>query len=168
MLWLITNNLRLSCFLNEKYYFCLCNTVLLFQTRLLLAVVHRLDPTNLSCVAECLLILKLYFLIKDHYDLEKGAEKTGERPTFAMNEQVNLPGTRKVYEFYNAPIVKFWFHTVSHFSFYIYVEIIYMLYCKYFYSNAYQNVWNKTTLLITEIEVLLAAKEKATTLILTS
>uniref|UniRef100_A0A8C3H365 non-specific serine/threonine protein kinase n=1 Tax=Corvus moneduloides TaxID=1196302 RepID=A0A8C3H365_CORMO len=31
--------------------------------------------------------------------------------------QGNLPGTRKIYEFYNAPIVKFWFHTISYLAF---------------------------------------------------
>uniref|UniRef100_A0A8C3Q8L2 non-specific serine/threonine protein kinase n=1 Tax=Geospiza parvula TaxID=87175 RepID=A0A8C3Q8L2_GEOPR len=31
--------------------------------------------------------------------------------------QGNLTGTRKIYEFYNAPIVKFWFHTMSYLAF---------------------------------------------------
>uniref|UniRef100_A0A663EW44 non-specific serine/threonine protein kinase n=1 Tax=Aquila chrysaetos chrysaetos TaxID=223781 RepID=A0A663EW44_AQUCH len=31
--------------------------------------------------------------------------------------QGNLPGTRKIYEFYNAPIVKFWFHTMAYMAF---------------------------------------------------
>uniref|UniRef100_A0A670JCV2 non-specific serine/threonine protein kinase n=1 Tax=Podarcis muralis TaxID=64176 RepID=A0A670JCV2_PODMU len=33
------------------------------------------------------------------------------------NEQGSLPATRKVYEFYNAPIVKFWFHTMAYLAF---------------------------------------------------
>ncbi|KFO97615.1 Transient receptor potential cation channel subfamily M member 6, partial [Calypte anna] len=31
--------------------------------------------------------------------------------------QGNLSGTRKIYEFYNAPIVKFWFHTMAYMAF---------------------------------------------------
>uniref|UniRef100_A0A8C4TSY2 non-specific serine/threonine protein kinase n=1 Tax=Falco tinnunculus TaxID=100819 RepID=A0A8C4TSY2_FALTI len=31
--------------------------------------------------------------------------------------QGNLPGIRKIYEFYNAPIVKFWFHTMAYMAF---------------------------------------------------
>uniref|UniRef100_A0A8B9VFA9 non-specific serine/threonine protein kinase n=1 Tax=Anas zonorhyncha TaxID=75864 RepID=A0A8B9VFA9_9AVES len=31
--------------------------------------------------------------------------------------QRNLPRTRKIYEFYNAPIVKFWFHTMAYMAF---------------------------------------------------
>jgi len=46
------------------------------------------------------------------YDVEKVAQKPGERQV--DGGQGNLPGTRKIYEFYNAPIVKFWFHTVGH------------------------------------------------------
>uniref|UniRef100_A0A8D2J4G9 non-specific serine/threonine protein kinase n=1 Tax=Varanus komodoensis TaxID=61221 RepID=A0A8D2J4G9_VARKO len=51
-------------------------------------------------------------------DLEIGAEKKHESQTFPINtEQGSLPGTRKVYEFYNAPIVKFWFHTMAYLAF---------------------------------------------------
>lgn len=46
--------------------------------------------------------------------MEKGVQKSDESQ--ADGGQGNLPGTRKIYEFYNAPIVKFWFHTVSHHS----------------------------------------------------
>lgn len=45
------------------------------------------------------------------YDVEKVAQKSGESQV--DGGQGNLPGTRKIYEFYNAPIVKFWFHTVG-------------------------------------------------------
>ncbi|KYO20775.1 transient receptor potential cation channel subfamily M member 6 isoform B [Alligator mississippiensis] len=52
------------------------------------------------------------------YDAEKGPEKLDESHTFATSSgQGNLPGTRKVYEFYNAPIVKFWFHTMAYVAF---------------------------------------------------
>ncbi|XP_015267020.1 PREDICTED: transient receptor potential cation channel subfamily M member 6 [Gekko japonicus] len=52
------------------------------------------------------------------YDLEKGKEKQDERQSFPINnEQGNLPGTRKIYEFYSAPIVKFWFHTMAYLAF---------------------------------------------------
>ncbi|XP_061465295.1 transient receptor potential cation channel subfamily M member 6 [Rhineura floridana] len=54
----------------------------------------------------------------NNYDLEKGVEKPDERQNFPINnEQGSLPGTRKVYEFYNAPIVKFWFHTMAYLAF---------------------------------------------------
>lgn len=33
----------------------------------------------------------------------------------AQNRHRLIPVGRKIYEFYNAPIVKFWFHTVRHF-----------------------------------------------------
>uniref|UniRef100_A0A670JB81 non-specific serine/threonine protein kinase n=1 Tax=Podarcis muralis TaxID=64176 RepID=A0A670JB81_PODMU len=58
--------------------------------------------------------------VKDnsHYDLEKGVEKQEENQNFpGNNEQGSLPATRKVYEFYNAPIVKFWFHTMAYLAF---------------------------------------------------
>ncbi|XP_077200880.1 transient receptor potential cation channel subfamily M member 6 isoform X2 [Paroedura picta] len=52
------------------------------------------------------------------YDLERGKEKQDERKPFPTNnEQGNLPGTRKIYEFYSAPIVKFWFHTMAYLAF---------------------------------------------------
>lgn len=44
--------------------------------------------------------------------MEKVAQKSDESQV--DDGQGNLPGTRKIYEFYNAPIVKFWFHTVGH------------------------------------------------------
>ncbi|KFR14132.1 Transient receptor potential cation channel subfamily M member 6, partial [Opisthocomus hoazin] len=49
------------------------------------------------------------------YDVEKVAQKPGERQV--DGGQGNLPGTRKIYEFYNAPIVKFWFHTMAYMAF---------------------------------------------------
>ncbi|NXK38184.1 TRPM6 protein, partial [Piprites chloris] len=52
--------------------------------------------------------------LKD-YDVEKLAQKSGESQV--DGGQGNLPGTRKIYEFYNAPIVKFWFHTMSYMAF---------------------------------------------------
>ncbi|XP_074022455.1 transient receptor potential cation channel subfamily M member 6 [Numenius arquata] len=52
--------------------------------------------------------------LKD-YDVEKVAQKSDESP--AENGQGSLPGTRKIYEFYNAPIVKFWFHTMAYMAF---------------------------------------------------
>jgi len=38
----------------------------------------------------------------------KGDEENGNK------KQKSLPIGTKIYEFYNAPIVKFWFYTVSH------------------------------------------------------
>ncbi|XP_030326019.1 transient receptor potential cation channel subfamily M member 6 isoform X2 [Strigops habroptila] len=52
--------------------------------------------------------------LKD-YDMEKVAQKSDE--TQVDGGQGNLPGTRKIYEFYNAPIVKFWFHTMAYMVF---------------------------------------------------
>ncbi|NXF79553.1 TRPM6 protein, partial [Sclerurus mexicanus] len=52
--------------------------------------------------------------LKD-YDVEKFAQKSGESQV--DGGQGNLPGSRKIYEFYNAPIVKFWFHTMSYMAF---------------------------------------------------
>ncbi|KAM4753078.1 transient receptor potential cation channel subfamily M member 6 [Cyanocitta cristata] len=49
------------------------------------------------------------------YDVEKGVQKSDESQV--DGGQGNLPGTRKIYEFYNAPIVKFWFHTISYLAF---------------------------------------------------
>ncbi|XP_074934227.1 transient receptor potential cation channel subfamily M member 6 isoform X2 [Phalacrocorax aristotelis] len=49
--------------------------------------------------------------LKD-YDVEKIAQKSDE-----SRVDGNLPGTRKIYEFYNAPIVKFWFHTMAYMAF---------------------------------------------------
>ncbi|NWV44245.1 TRPM6 protein, partial [Grantiella picta] len=48
------------------------------------------------------------------YDVEKGVQKSDESQ---VDGQGNLPATRKIYEFYNAPIVKFWFHTMSYMAF---------------------------------------------------
>ncbi|XP_028911360.1 transient receptor potential cation channel subfamily M member 6 isoform X3 [Ornithorhynchus anatinus] len=52
------------------------------------------------------------------YDMEKGQEKPDESHTFAPSTgPQSLPGTRKVYEFYNAPLVKFWFYTMAYLAF---------------------------------------------------
>ncbi|KFV48457.1 Transient receptor potential cation channel subfamily M member 6, partial [Tyto alba] len=52
--------------------------------------------------------------LKD-YDVEKVTQKSDESQV--DGGQGNLPGTRKIYEFYNAPIVKFWFHTMAYMAF---------------------------------------------------
>ncbi|NXO05082.1 TRPM6 protein, partial [Rhinopomastus cyanomelas] len=52
--------------------------------------------------------------LKD-YDVENIAQKSGE--SRVDSGQGNLPGARKIYEFYNAPIVKFWFHTMAYMAF---------------------------------------------------
>ncbi|NXY43895.1 TRPM6 protein, partial [Ceuthmochares aereus] len=51
----------------------------------------------------------------EDYDMEKVAQKRDE--IHVDGGQRNLPGTRKIYEFYNAPIVKFWFHTMAYMAF---------------------------------------------------
>ncbi|XP_058029129.1 transient receptor potential cation channel subfamily M member 6 [Ahaetulla prasina] len=54
----------------------------------------------------------------NNYDFEKEVEKQAEKPPFPNNnEQQNLLGMRKIYEFYNTPIVKFWFHTMAYLVF---------------------------------------------------
>uniref|UniRef100_H0YR92 non-specific serine/threonine protein kinase n=1 Tax=Taeniopygia guttata TaxID=59729 RepID=H0YR92_TAEGU len=58
---------------------------------------------------------KCCFLLKKGYDVEKAVQKSDESQ--GDGGQGNLPGTRKIYEFYNAPIVKFWFHTMSYLAF---------------------------------------------------
>ncbi|XP_048188298.1 transient receptor potential cation channel subfamily M member 6 isoform X2 [Perognathus longimembris pacificus] len=52
-------------------------------------------------------------------DLEKGLdEKLDENQHFHVrNRPQGLPWTRKVYEFYSAPIVKFWFYTMAYLAF---------------------------------------------------
>ncbi|XP_060988077.1 transient receptor potential cation channel subfamily M member 6 isoform X2 [Dama dama] len=52
-------------------------------------------------------------------DLERGPdEKTDESQHFDLKSgPQTLPWTRKVYEFYNAPIVKFWFYTMVYLAF---------------------------------------------------
>ncbi|KQK77837.1 transient receptor potential cation channel, subfamily M, member 6 [Amazona aestiva] len=52
--------------------------------------------------------------VKD-FDVEKVAQKSDESQI--NGGQGDLPGTRKIYEFYNAPIVKFWFHTMAYMVF---------------------------------------------------
>ncbi|NXO09262.1 TRPM6 protein, partial [Oriolus oriolus] len=68
-----------------------------------------------TLVNHCFLLLKCCFLLKKGYDVEKGIQKSDESQV--DGGQGNLPGTRKIYEFYNAPIVKFWFHTMSYLAF---------------------------------------------------
>ncbi|XP_063105779.1 transient receptor potential cation channel subfamily M member 6 isoform X2 [Cavia porcellus] len=52
-------------------------------------------------------------------DLERGPdEKLDENQHFDLrSEPQSLPWTRKVYEFYSAPIVKFWFYTMAYLAF---------------------------------------------------
>ncbi|XP_043371027.1 transient receptor potential cation channel subfamily M member 6 [Dermochelys coriacea] len=52
------------------------------------------------------------------YDSEKGPEKPDKSQSFSIDSvHGSLPKTRKVYEFYSAPIVKFWFHTMAYLAF---------------------------------------------------
>uniref|UniRef100_A0A2K6DQY8 non-specific serine/threonine protein kinase n=1 Tax=Macaca nemestrina TaxID=9545 RepID=A0A2K6DQY8_MACNE len=53
------------------------------------------------------------------YDLERGHdEKLDENQHFGLESgPQHLPWTRKVYEFYSAPIVKFWFYTMAYLAF---------------------------------------------------
>uniref|UniRef100_A0A803SYJ3 non-specific serine/threonine protein kinase n=1 Tax=Anolis carolinensis TaxID=28377 RepID=A0A803SYJ3_ANOCA len=54
--------------------------------------------------------------VKDDFSLV--SMKQNERQTSSTNnEQGALPLSRKVYEFYSAPIVKFWFHTMAYLAF---------------------------------------------------
>ncbi|XP_059825691.1 transient receptor potential cation channel subfamily M member 6 isoform X1 [Hypanus sabinus] len=51
------------------------------------------------------------------YDSEKGEKSKGSQNEIVGTRQRGLPWTRKAYEFYNAPIVKFWFHTIAYLAF---------------------------------------------------
>uniref|UniRef100_A0A8C4X5R7 non-specific serine/threonine protein kinase n=1 Tax=Erpetoichthys calabaricus TaxID=27687 RepID=A0A8C4X5R7_ERPCA len=54
----------------------------------------------------------------EDYDAEKGQDKSEDTQDFsASRRQRGLLWTSKVYEFYNAPIVKFWFHTMAYLAF---------------------------------------------------
>ncbi|XP_068940707.1 transient receptor potential cation channel subfamily M member 6 [Petaurus breviceps papuanus] len=57
--------------------------------------------------------------VSGDYDFEKASdEKPDESQNFALHRGLqSLPSTRKVYEFYNAPIVKFWFYTMAYLAF---------------------------------------------------
>ncbi|XP_059500641.1 transient receptor potential cation channel subfamily M member 6-like isoform X4 [Stegostoma tigrinum] len=48
-------------------------------------------------------------------DTETGPEKSANE--VISTRQKGLPWTRKAYEFYSAPIVKFWFHTIAYLGF---------------------------------------------------
>lgn len=56
-------------------------------------------------------------------DLERGPdEKLDENQHFDLKSgPQSLPWTRKIYEFYSAPIVKFWFYTVGLIAIIIYI-----------------------------------------------
>ncbi|XP_041041202.1 transient receptor potential cation channel subfamily M member 6-like [Carcharodon carcharias] len=49
------------------------------------------------------------------FDTEQGPEKPADK--IVDTRQKGLPWTRKAYEFYSAPIVKFWFHTIAYLGF---------------------------------------------------
>lgn len=72
------------------------------------------NNTIFAIIDHCFLLKQCCFLLKRGYDVEKAVQKSDESQ--GDGGQGNLTGTRKIYEFYNAPIVKFWFHTVSHHS----------------------------------------------------
>ncbi|EPY73925.1 transient receptor potential cation channel, subfamily M, member 6, partial [Camelus ferus] len=57
--------------------------------------------------------------LKNDCDLERGPdEKPDEHQQFSLKrEPQRLPWSRKVYEFYNTPIVKFWFYTMAYLAF---------------------------------------------------
>uniref|UniRef100_H0VIP3 non-specific serine/threonine protein kinase n=1 Tax=Cavia porcellus TaxID=10141 RepID=H0VIP3_CAVPO len=59
------------------------------------------------------------FIFQKDSDLERGPdEKLDENQHFDLrSEPQSLPWTRKVYEFYSAPIVKFWFYTMAYLAF---------------------------------------------------
>ncbi|CAH2294154.1 transient receptor potential cation channel subfamily M member 6 [Pelobates cultripes] len=51
------------------------------------------------------------------FDAEKGTRKSNDDKSFSIIDQGNLSLTRKISEFYSAPIVKFWFHTMAYLVF---------------------------------------------------
>ncbi|XP_075061136.1 transient receptor potential cation channel subfamily M member 6 [Mixophyes fleayi] len=88
--------------------------------------------------------------VAESFDAEKGSKNTSEETSFYV--QGNLPITRKVREFYNAPIVKFWFHTMAYLVFlmlFTYVVLVEMesvpsvqewLVITYMFTNAIEKV----------------------------
>ncbi|XP_063769935.1 transient receptor potential cation channel subfamily M member 6 isoform X2 [Pseudophryne corroboree] len=88
--------------------------------------------------------------IDQNFDEENGSKDASKRKNF--NGQGNLPATRKVREFYNAPIVKFWFHTMAYLGFlmlFTYVVLVKMesvpsvqewLVIAYMFTNAIEKV----------------------------
>ncbi|XP_006527014.1 transient receptor potential cation channel subfamily M member 6 isoform X1 [Mus musculus] len=56
--------------------------------------------------------------VKD-YDLERGPDEKPDEPLHLdlRNVPQSLPWTRRVYEFYSAPFVKFWFYTMAYLAF---------------------------------------------------
>lgn len=75
----------------------------------------NLNILNVNILVKLLTINYCLFIFQKDYDLERSPdEKLDENQHFDINTgPQSLPWTRKVYEFYNAPIVKFWFYTVS-------------------------------------------------------
>lgn len=55
---------------------------------------------------------KLTTLVFQDANMDTGSRKGDEEN--GNKKQKSLPIGTKIYEFYNAPIVKFWFYTVSH------------------------------------------------------
>ncbi|XP_075134506.1 transient receptor potential cation channel subfamily M member 6 [Leptodactylus fuscus] len=84
------------------------------------------------------------------YDAEKGQKNSPEASN--LNAQISLPITRKISEFYSAPIVKFWFHTMAYLLFlmlFTYVVLVQMepvpsvqewLVITYIFTNAIEKV----------------------------
>ncbi|XP_031795427.1 transient receptor potential cation channel subfamily M member 6 isoform X1 [Sarcophilus harrisii] len=62
---------------------------------------------------------KVNVSMKNDFDFEKGSdEKPYDSQNFVLHHgPQSLPATRKVYEFYNAPIVKFWLYTMAYLAF---------------------------------------------------
>ncbi|XP_040273005.1 transient receptor potential cation channel subfamily M member 6 isoform X3 [Bufo bufo] len=84
------------------------------------------------------------------FDAEKGGNNLAEEKN--LNVHGNLPITRKICEFYGAPIVKFWFHTMAYLLFlmlFTYVVLVKMepvpsvqewLVITYMFTNAIEKV----------------------------
>ncbi|KAM5194380.1 transient receptor potential cation channel subfamily M member 6 isoform 2-T2 [Mantella aurantiaca] len=89
-------------------------------------------------------------LEQQNFDAEKGAKNPTDDKS--LNTLGNLPITRKVCEFYRAPIVKFWFHTLAYLLFlmlFTYVVLVKMepvpsvqewLVIIYMFTNAIEKV----------------------------
>lgn len=70
---------------------------------------------NVTILVKPLTIHDYLFILQKDCDMERGPdEKQDENQHFVLKSgPQSLPLTRKVYEFYSAPIVKFWFYTVG-------------------------------------------------------
>ncbi|KGL77531.1 Transient receptor potential cation channel subfamily M member 6, partial [Tinamus guttatus] len=99
--------------MRKNSWFKVIISILLPPTILMLEFKSKAEMSHVP--QPCFLAFKMLFPLKKDYDVETAPQKSDESQV--DSGQGNLPGTRKIYEFYNAPIVKFWFHTMAYMAF---------------------------------------------------